>query len=112
MCTHATKTCPHLYILYSFYGAVRLSVCLSVCCLSVCLLSACLSVCLLSVCLWWYAECGCVLLQREDREWLLLLTSRYHVAVLAYDAASEDVLTKAYGDVKVCDSSNASGCVW
>ena len=74
-------------------------------------LCVCLSVCL-SVCLWWYAECGCVLLQREDREWLLLLTSRYHVAVLAYDAASEDVLTKAYGDVKVCDSSNASGCVW
>ena len=54
----------------------------------------------------------CVSLQREDKEWLLLLTSRYHVAVLAYDAASEDVLTKAYGDVKVCDSSDTSGCVW
>ena len=48
-------------------------------------------------------------MQREDKEWLFLLTSRYHVAVLAYDPASEDVLTKAYGDVKVCDSSDMSG---
>ena len=53
----------------------------------------------------------CSVLQKEAKEWLFLLTSRYHVAVLAYDAASEDVLTKAYGDVKVCDSDGMSLCV-
>ena len=32
---------------------------------------------------------------------LFLLTARYHVAVLSYDTDSRDVVTRAYGDVKV-----------
>ena len=31
------------------------------------------------------------------------MTARYHVAVLSYDADTRDVVTRAYGDVKVRD---------
>ena len=30
-----------------------------------------------------------------------MMTSKYHVAVLAYEQETEDVLTKAFGNVKV-----------
>ena len=39
--------------------------------------------------------------QGECQDLLFLLTARYHVAVLSYDAESRDVVTRAYGDVKV-----------
>ena len=41
------------------------------------------------------------LLQGEFQDLLFLLTARYHVAVLSYDADSRDVVTRAYGNVKV-----------
>ena len=39
--------------------------------------------------------------QTDDKDWLFAMTSRYHVAVLAYEQGTGDVLTKAYGNVKV-----------
>ena len=32
---------------------------------------------------------------------LFILTARYHVAIVGYDPISNDVLTRAYGDIKV-----------
>ena len=39
--------------------------------------------------------------QGEFQDLLFLLTARYHVAVLSYDADCRDVVTRAYGNVKV-----------
>ena len=39
--------------------------------------------------------------QKDDKDWLFAMTSRYHVAVLAYEQGTGDMLTKAYGNVKV-----------
>ena len=32
---------------------------------------------------------------------MFILTAKYHVAILSYDEASGDIITRAYGDVKV-----------
>ena len=37
------------------------------------------------------------------------MTARYHVAVLSYDAETRDVVTRAYGDVKVREKEKRRG---
>lgn len=39
--------------------------------------------------------------QGESQDLLFFMTARYHLAVVSYDAATGDLVTRAYGDVKV-----------
>ena len=39
--------------------------------------------------------------QLEKQDLLFVLTAKYHVCILSYDEASGDIITRAYGDVKV-----------
>jgi DNA damage-binding protein 1 len=38
--------------------------------------------------------------KNEKQDLLFLLTARYHVAILSFDSIQNDVITRAYGDVK------------
>ena len=49
--------------------------------------------------------------QGENQDLLFFMTARYHLAVVSYDASKGDLVTRAYGDVKVWMSMPASGYV-
>lgn len=40
-------------------------------------------------------------LQGEQQDLLFFMTARYHLAVVSYNSTSGDLVTRAYGDVKV-----------
>ena len=40
-------------------------------------------------------------LKNESQDFLFLVTARYHIAIVSYDAKKRDVITRGYGDVKV-----------
>ena len=40
-------------------------------------------------------------LQNETQDFLVFMTARYHLAVVSYDSNTGDLVTRAYGDVKV-----------
>lgn len=40
-------------------------------------------------------------MQKAAQELLFIMTARFHVAVLSFDRDKRDIVTRAYGDVKV-----------
>ncbi len=45
--------------------------------------------------------CFPFLYQNELQDLLFLVTARYHIAILSFDANTRDIITRGYGDIKV-----------
>ena len=50
--------------------------------------------------------------QNEPQDLLFVLTARYRVCILGYTQDTGDVVTRASGDVQVCEGSSYSAFVY